>query len=125
MSADPVLRNGVPVLVDVMLTKWAAETAANPVGAWPQVSIIGKLIEYGANGAGAATLAMAPTISDESAQIDAIVAKAPARLRKVIEVYYKTWDTQEVQAKRYGTSLSSFRNDLRAAQWYVYGRLQQ
>lgn len=121
IEQEPTLRNGVPAYVEHRLERWGLETKSNPTGAWPSVTILGRMIDHGP---GASAEGPQIVISDESAEIDYIVAKMPVRLRRVVEKEFKTWTPQEIKAKVLHMSLTSYKLELRCGLWWVYARLE-
>lgn len=106
--------------VHLRLEEWALTVGDDTANAWPKVTLLGRLIEQGPNGAsqsGRPPVAM----SDAVAVVDAAVAKLGDIDRKVIKIYYLHWASIEAMAGLAGMRIPQFRNVLKRARWRLTG----
>lgn len=119
------LKNGVPAEVEWLMQCWArgARKMAKELN-WPASTVLARIIEYGP--LGASNSGKPPTaLSSDEEEIDKILSKMPPQLKKVIVTHYTLlWLPKEEKAKECGISMSTYRNRLESAQWYIYARLQ-
>jgi hypothetical protein len=126
-------RNGVPAEVHALLTLWGNYTRKNRAGpnGYPKESPFLKAALYGKLG-----LPQESNVRiDESMPslvewMDLIVEKLPQDLNEIIVAKYRpkldlagNEMQPEAMARSLGMSLSTFRNRLEGAQWYVYARM--
>jgi hypothetical protein len=134
MSEVRTSRNGVPAEVHALLTYWGNWRSRNQVGpqGYPRASPFVKSALYGKLGIPQESNVRVD--SDEMPalveQMERIVEKAPIQIREVILARYKSPLTVcgneqpiESMAKSVAMSVSTFRNRLESAQWYVYARM--
>jgi hypothetical protein len=131
-------RNGVPDEVHALLTLWGNWTGRHrehgPSG-FPKESPFVKSALYGKLGIPQESNVR---LDDDSMPrlvewMETIISAMPAdvaHLKQVILTKYKPYvnpignePTQEAMAASLGMSLSTFRNRLESAQWYVYARM--
>lgn len=131
-------RNGVPDEVHALLTLWGNWTGRHKdygPSNYPKESPFVKAALYGKLGIPQESNVR---VDDDSMPhlvewMDTIINTMPADvapLKKVIMAKYKPYlnpvghePTQEGMAASLGISVSTFRNRLESAQWYVYGRM--
>lgn len=131
-------RNGVPDEVHALLTLWGNWTGRHRdhgPSNYPKESPFVKAALYGKLG-----IPQESNVRlDEDCMprlvewMDTIVSSMPPdveHLKQVIETKYKPYinpignePTQEAMAASLGMSVSTFRNRLESAQWYVYARM--
>jgi hypothetical protein len=93
--------------------KWAYDSALR---AYPSVTLLGRLIECGPNGAigsGRPPVEMPLLI----ALVDSAVAKLNAMDRQIIVIYYTRDEPLEACARRCRLKIRQFQNVLRRARW--------
>jgi len=97
--------------------RWAKDSEAN---AWPKSTLLGRVIEQGANGA--SQQGKPPVqIPEPVAVVDAAVSRLGAVDRGVIQTYYLRWEPIEVMARRHQMRVRQFQNVLRRARWRILG----
>jgi hypothetical protein len=104
--------------VHLLLEAWGAWSRDAYPRPFPEVSVIGRMIKYGALGAsqeGKPPIAM----PDPIARVDAAVARLGDIDKKVVQSYYLHWDPPESCAKRCHMRLRMFQNVLRRARWRI------
>lgn len=108
--------------VHARLEGWARWASGEEVRAWPRLTLLGRVIEQGASGAGQSGR---PPISmpDHIAHVDAAVAKLGQIDKMVIRIYYGPPDAVEVMARKANMRVRQFQNVLRRARWRVSGYL--
>jgi DNA-directed RNA polymerase specialized sigma24 family protein len=109
--------------VHIRLEAWGSWAKGSEVRAWPSSTLLGRIIEQGAQGAGQA--GRPPTdMPDSIARIDAAVAKLPAPEKAVVLTYYVgAWMAPEVIARKHRISTKQLKMMLRRARWRVSGYL--
>jgi hypothetical protein len=127
-------RNGVPAEVHALLTLWGnyrKKPRMGPQG-YPKQSPFVKSALYGKLGIPQESNVR---IDDDTMPalvewMETIVEALPFDLRRIIETRYKSKltpsgndPTPEAMAKSIGMSVSTFRNRVEGAQWYVYARM--
>jgi hypothetical protein len=129
-----IRRNGVPAEVHALLTLWGNWTRRNKVGprGYPRESPFVKAALFGKLG-----LPQESNVRmDEDSMpalvewMDRIVEALPSDLHEVIIAKYKpkldlagNEMRPEAMARSIGMSLSTFRNRLEGAQWYIYAKM--
>lgn len=98
--------------------RWARETETR---AWPERSVLGRLIEEGpgAGQAGRPSGYVHPSI----AAIESAVIKLPAKEREAVREYYTRWAPPEVVARRVRMRMREFQSTLYRARVRVAGYL--
>lgn len=108
--------------VHARLTAWGRWCRDTLMGAWPERTLLARLIEEGPSGASQG--GPPPTSMPELiAKTDEAVAHLGEIDRGVIRLYYLTWEPVEVLAKKNGMRLREFQNVLRRARWRIGGYL--
>jgi hypothetical protein len=121
MSLPPELQ-----LIDNQVAHWArwAGREINATG-WPSVSMSARLIEWHERGLMPEKLN--PKLYDDAPPeiliVDREVGKLPPRLRLTILVEYFTSGPQETKARMLKLNRRAYQDRLRAALWYLLGRL--
>jgi hypothetical protein len=105
-------------MVHSRLEKWGKWSRDCEARAWPEATMLGRLIEQGPMGAAQSGK---PPISmpDDVAAVDAAVARLGDIDKGVIKSYYMRWETIETTARRNGMRLRQLQNVLRRARWRV------
>lgn len=99
--------------------RWAKESEAK---AWPESTLLGRVIEQGANGA--SQQGRPPIMIPEAvAAVDAAVCRLAGVDRAVIQTYYLRWEPVEVMARRHQMRVRQFQHVLRRARWRILGFL--
>ena len=116
-NMDPETRE-----VHARLEGWARWACGEEIRAWPAVTLLGRVIEQGASGAGQSGR---PPISmpDHIAHVDAAVAKLGAVDKLVIRIYYGPPDPVEAMARKAQMRVRQFQSVLRRARWRISGYL--
>lgn len=97
--------------------KWAKESEAR---AWPESTMLGRMIEQGPRGA--SQQGRPPIeIPEPVAIVDAAVCRLGEVDRKVIQIYYLRWEPIEVMSRRCDMRVRQFQNILRRARWRILG----
>ena len=102
---------------DCRLDAWASWVKGG-MASWPSLTLLGRIIEQGANGAaqvGSSVLGM----PDEVLVTDKAVARLDGILRPVVFVYYLTYADSAEKAKRLGVSRATFWRRVERAQKQV------
>lgn len=99
--------------------RWARDAHLR---AWPEVTLLGKVIEEGPHGAFCAGQAVVQ-MPDAIAQVDAAVARLGEVDRRVVCKYYLEWAAPEVLARLLGMRVREFQSVLRRARWRIGGYL--
>jgi predicted DNA-binding protein (UPF0251 family) len=107
---------------DSALDAWAS-WVRDWLEAWPSISIIGKLIEQGANGASQCGRAI-ETMPEHILETDRVICRLDPFEKRVIFVYYLTYADSEVKAAQCGCSRTTFWRRVTRAQKNVYRLLQ-
>lgn len=108
--------------VHLRLEAWGAWARDSGIRAWPQTTVLGRVIEEGPHGA--LSTGRPPTdMSDEVAHVDAAVAHLGEVDRRVIRKYYLEWAPPEAMAATLRMRLASFRAVLKRARWRIGGFL--
>ena len=95
--------------------KWARDTGLR---AWPEVTLLGRIIEEGAHGAqstGRAPISM----PDDIAIVDAAVCNLVDLDRRVVRKYYLEWAPPECMARQLRISVDVFQHTLKRGRWRV------
>lgn len=99
----------------IRLEQWGRETRGS-MGAYPPVTLLGRLIEQGANGA--SQQGRPPvSLSEESARADTCVAKLCQIDQKVLRCYYHSEMAMEELARKLSMRVRQAQNVLRRARW--------
>lgn len=99
--------------------RWAKESEAR---AWPESTLLGRVIEQGASGA--SQQGRPPIeIPEAVAAVDAAVCRLGGVDRAVIQTYYLRWEPIEVMARRHQMRVRQFQHVLRRARWRILGYL--
>jgi hypothetical protein len=97
--------------------RWAKDSEAR---AWPESTMLARVIEQGANGA--SQQGKPPVqIPEAVAIVDSAVSRLGAIDRGVIQTYYLRWEPIEVMANRHKMRVRQFQNVLRRARWRILG----
>ena len=97
--------------------RWAKDSEAK---AWPEVTLLGRVMEQGPSGA--SQQGKPPVrIPDAIAVVDAAVCRLTGVDRSVIQTYYLRWEPIEVMARRHHMRVRQFQNVLRRARWRILG----
>ena len=104
-------------LVHAMLEKWGKETRAGIENGLPSTTVLGRVIEQGP-GAGQAGRPISH-LSEQSARVDACVARLWQRAKRCVEHYYQRWEPIEVMARREGISVTQFKEIMRRSRYLV------
>ena len=109
--------------VHIRLEAWGSWAKGSEVRAWPSSTLLGRIIEQGAQGAGQA--GRPPTdMPDSIARIDAAVAKLPEPDKGIVLDYYVgPWMSFEVMARKHRVTVRRLQIVLRRARWRVAGYL--
>lgn len=96
--------------------RWARDFSE--ARAYPAVSVVGRMMEYGALGA---SQQGRPPVSmpDEIAAVDAAVARLGDIDQRAIKAYYLHWEPIENCAKRLRMNVRPFQSLLRRARWRI------
>ncbi len=125
---DSVRTRGRPLVTehvrrgDILLERWASIMGRDPHGlGWPPVTILGRLIEQGANGAAQSGSGPRLDIPDDVAIIDKWVKKLPYRRQRVVVRWYtgRNRYNQSACARLERLSNRVFRDELRAAREFI------
>lgn len=106
-------------LVHARLERWGKWAKTAGVRAWPQVTLLGRIIEQGPVGAAIPTSAVRTALPEDIAEVDAAVARLGAIDKAVIRTYYMEWAPVEVMARHRRMKVSTFHATLRRARWRV------
>lgn len=106
-------------LTHARLERWGRWAKSAGVRAWPQVTLLGRIIEHGPVGACIPTSAAQSAIPKDIAEVDAAVARLCQIDKAVIRTYYMEWAPIEVMAKHRRMKVSTFHATLRRARWRV------
>ena len=102
--------------VHARLEAWARWSRDASLRALPAVSVIGRMMEYGA--LGAAQAGRPPiSIPEEIALVDAAVARLESLDQRVLKAYYLHWETIETSAHRVHRSVRQLQSLLKRARW--------
>lgn len=100
--------------------RWARDSEAR---AWPEATLLGRVIEQGANGASQSGRPPVQ-IPDAVAIVDAAVCRLGAIDRGVVQTYYLRWEPIDVMARRHSMRVRQFQNVLRRARWRILGFIE-
>lgn len=106
------------------LERWGMWAKTSGVRAWPQVTLLGRIIEQGPVGAAIPTSAAITAIPKDIQEVDAAVSHLCEIDKLVIRTYYLEWAPMEVMARHRRMSVAKFRNCLTRARWRVTGYLR-
>lgn len=97
--------------------RWAKDSEAK---AWPESTLLGRVIEQGASGA--SQQGRPPVqIPEAVAIVDAAVSRLAVVDRSVIQTYYLRWEPIEAMARRHHMRVRQFQTVLRRARWRILG----
>ncbi len=102
------------------LERWGRWARDAGIRAWPQVTLLGRIIEEGLHGA-RSTGAPPVSMPSEVERVDKAVAHLGEVDRRVIRKYYLEWAPPEVMAKSLKMRRREFDNVLRRARYRVQG----
>lgn len=108
--------------VHLRLEAWGVWAHSHEVQAWPEMSVIGRMMKYGTLEAAHHTRAPI-SMPDEIAAVDAAVARLGDIDKRAIIAYYTHWEAVEATAKRTGMRVRQLYNVLRRARWRLSGML--
>jgi DNA-directed RNA polymerase specialized sigma24 family protein len=101
--------------VHARLEEWG-KWCRDRLNAWPQRTLLGRVIDQGFTGA-AQPGAERADVSEDVAVTDAAVARLGQIDQRAIKAYYMRTEPIESSAKRVGMSKRMFQNVLRRARW--------
>lgn len=110
------------VYADCRLDAWASWVKGG-MASWPSLTLLGRIIEQGANGA-AQTGRSVEGMPDDILLTDRAVARLDLILRRTVKIYYLTYADSELKAKQCGCSKATFWRRVSRAQKAVYRHLQ-
>jgi DNA-directed RNA polymerase specialized sigma24 family protein len=99
----------------LILEQWGRETRS-ALNAYPPVTLLGRLIEQGANGASQAGRPPV-SLSEDAARADACVAKLCQIDQRALRFYYQHQEPLEALARHLGMRVRQAQNVLRRARW--------
>ncbi len=102
-----------------LLETWG-KTCADRFRAWPNTTVLGKLIEFGPMGA-AQPGKPVESIPEDMARVDAAISKLGQIDKKVIVAYYTRYEPPEVVARRLHMRYRQLQAVLRRARWRIGG----
>ena len=105
------------------LERWGCWARTAGVRAWPQVTLLGRIIALGPEGACIPSSAVRTAIPDDISEVDAAVARLREIDKAVIRTYYLDWAPVEVMARHRRMSTARFHVSLRRARWRVHDYL--
>lgn len=105
----------------IRLDQWGRETRDN-LHAYPPQTLLGRLIEQGANGASQSGRPPT-TLSEAAARADTCVARLCQIDQQVLRLYYQSDESLEVLARRMSMRLRQAQNVLRRARWRFMAHL--
>lgn len=105
-------------LVHARLERWGRWAKTAGVRAWPPVTLLGRVMDCGPDGA-LARGSGRTEVPDDVAEVDTAVAKLGEVDRRVIRVYYLEWLPPESMAKNLRMKLSQFNAVLSRARFRV------
>ncbi len=103
-------------LVHIRLEAWGRWNRGGMPREWPEVSMMGRIAEYGPNGASQQS-APPVSMSDDMARLDAAVTRLGDIDKRAIRSYYFHDDAVETLARRMKMRPRQFQNVLRRARW--------
>src|SRR5579871_6320703 len=106
------------------LERWGRWAKTAGVRAWPQITLLGRIIEQGPAGACIPSSAVKTAIPDDISEVDAAFARLCEIDRRVIRTYYLDWAPIEVMAKHRRMTVSNFKGVLKRARWRVRDYLE-
>lgn len=111
-------------LVHARLEEWARWAKDSGIAGYPKQSLTEKAAKYGRLGIPQETLNKPePMMPDRVAVVDAAICRLGVIDRRVVEIYYKSWEAPEVLAKKMHMRERQFQHVLQRARWRIMGYL--
>ncbi len=117
-------RDGVPSHIDARILQWVQWTRGPVVAiGWPPRTILARVIEEGFHGASQVGDRPTPEMPADVLEVDRIVAKMHPRLARALRAVYLSGLPMEVKARQMRLSVSTLRNRVESARWYIAAAL--